>query len=1382
MAPLRLTIRIAALAVLVAAAAGARDDALLAAGQQVEIRMNTSVGGPPGPSMAPVEETGTGLIVGQVVDAGTGRPVPGAVVTLGGGGTGGEGPTRVMVMAGGPPPPPPSSDSNRQVPRILTGAEGRFVFQNLPKGTFNILAAKPGYSEGAYGRLRPDGPVESLALEDGQRRGDVTIRLFRQASISGTVTDDLGEPVVGADVRAYRRSLVAGRRLLSPVRSTAQTDDRGIYRLGGLEPGEYVIAVPTVESSVPAGLQLKGPIPPDLVSTLASPSNSGFSIRLGGSQVTPEGKFLLQDSSGTSAGTPLEIGGRLMVHPTEYYPASRTAADATAITVQSGEDRSGIDLSLKLEPTANISGRLMGPDGPAANFALHLVPSDTGDLSADPDVATAITDADGTFAFLAVPAGQYVIQTVRVPRPTLLNGVPMTVMLQAGGGTMAFSAVQSGGRGPAPVPPSDPTLWVSAPVSISADDVTGLNLTLSTGFSVTGRVEFQGSANPPTAQMLQFTGVTAEPADGKLRVRALPGHIDASGTFTIPGLLPGQYVIQATNVPGPGGWRLKSAMLGGVDVADVPLTIGNRDVGDVTLTFGDTTTGITGTVTNRQGGADSAAAVVAFPANSQLWRDYGSSSRRMRLARTTGTGAFSIRGLPAGDYNVIAISEEFAGEWQDPQFLELMSHAATRVTLGDGQQARQDLTTQAVRPPGGRSQQPAVSSADDGSPTDGYDAASPGGPYVPDEAAPQRPVRDPARPPAAPTRPQTPRDVAARPVTGTGTISGVVLEDDGSNQPVRRARVIVRGSDQVAERATATDDSGRFSLPALPPGHYTLTVSKPAYVSIYYGASHPGKGPGLPITLTDGQALTGLTIRLPHGAVITGTVTDDFGMPVADVSVRVMQFETTGQERRLVPAGLGRAEAQTDDRGRYRIYDLTAGTYVVAVMPPLRLGSPGDLRQLSADDIATALADVQQPNRAPAGTGGMPPAPGQTSRAAPAAPTGHSVGYAPVYYPGTLSPDQATSVTVTAGQEQAGIDIPMHVVPTARLDGIVLEPNGQPASGVRVSILPSGPGPLIFTGLSMTRSSRDGTFSAQNLAPGHYTILAQAADPSEAPPPLTPPSQTAPPPPSPPPPPGGSRSGRGGGITFVQQRLSLWAQQDLDINGTDVTGLSLTLQPGMTISGRVVFASPSLAPPADLSEMQVSLRASRQSPGISLGVPPAQVDSTGHFAFAGVPPGHYMVVAEAPGGTSHPTWWLKSATVDNRDTLDSSLDVEPGQNVQGLVLTFSDQTTELSGRLIDQTGKPAPGLSILVFSTDRSFWTPGSRRVARPVRTASDGTYRTTGLPAGEYYLAAVPDLDPSQVDDPTFLEQVVPAAIRITLTDGEKKVEDLRIGGHTGG
>jgi hypothetical protein len=63
-------------------------------------------------------------------------------------------------------------------------------------------------------------------------------------------------------------------------------------------------------------------------------------------------------------------------------------------------------------------------------------------------------------------------------------------------------------------------------------------------------------------------------------------------------------------------------------------------------------------------------------------------------------------------------------------------------------------------------------------------------------------------------------------------------------------------------------------------------------------------------------------------------------------------------------------------------------------------------------------------------------------------------------------------------------------------------------------------------------------------------------------------------------------------------------------------------------------------------------------------------------------------------------------------------------------------------------------------------------------RPASDGKYKVTGLPGGEYFVVAVTAVDRSEVYDPLFLEQLVPVAFKITIKDGEKKTQDLRLGG----
>ena len=83
---------------------------------------------------------------------------------------------------------------------------------------------------------------------------------------------------------------------------------------------------------------------------------------------------------------------------------------------------------------------------------------------------------------------------------------------------------------------------------------------------------------------------------------------------------------------------------------------------------------------------------------------------------------------------------------------------------------------------------------------------------------------------------------------------------------------------------------------------------------------------------------------------------------------------------------------------------------------------------------------------------------------------------------------------------------------------------------------------------------------------------------------------------------------------------------------------------------------------------------------------------------------------------------------------------------------------------------------MLAFSTERSLWTTAPRRVSGAARLSSDGRYRISGLPPGEYYLAALTDFDPAQLADASFLESLIPAAAKVTIGEGERKVQDYRI------
>src|SRR5688572_11653161 len=179
--------------------------------------------GPSGmaPGSAPMK-SGSGVIFGQVTEADSNRAVPGAIVTI--------------------------NLPGSQPIRVMADGQGRFGFRDMPAGGFNVAATRPGWVDGAYGRTRPGGPTLPLVLAEGERVSGVVVPMWRYATIAGTVNDESGEPLVRVPVRVLKRTMVGGKVTLREVPGDT-TDDRGTYRIGQLEPGEYLVVVPYQQPS-----------------------------------------------------------------------------------------------------------------------------------------------------------------------------------------------------------------------------------------------------------------------------------------------------------------------------------------------------------------------------------------------------------------------------------------------------------------------------------------------------------------------------------------------------------------------------------------------------------------------------------------------------------------------------------------------------------------------------------------------------------------------------------------------------------------------------------------------------------------------------------------------------------------------------------------------------------------------------------------------------------------------------------------------------------------------------------------------------------------------------------------------------------------------------
>jgi len=334
------------------------------------------------------------------------------------------------------------------------------------------------------------------------------------------------------------------------------------------------------------------------------------------------------------------------------------------------------------------------------------------------------------------------------------------------------------------------------------------------------------------------------------------------------------------------------------------------------------------------------------------------------------------------------------------------------------------------------------------------------------------------------------KDLGVINLSPSARIEGMVVGPNGEPISNISLRLVDEGSGSVVA-VTRSSASGAFAFESnVRSGNYSIT----GYIDPYYPTSGFGyvTGSVSGIAAAEGQTTSGILVRLNASGIITGTVKDENGSPVAGVTLRAFSIDGQSRFSFAKADSLGRFNISTNlPSGRYNltIYDISG-----FVFDPISDSATVNLTAGSTSTVNFVLkrsgiisGRIVYSDNSPAGSilvyafssdnryfGYAYSNPDGTYSIN----TGLGTGNYTVIANNEFS--KSKSVLVTAGRETKDVDFKLSTVGAAKVivSGRVLDSMGSPVSSA-----------MVFSPSDYTSSSDDGSYEIEIALPAGQSSI-----------------------------------------------------------------------------------------------------------------------------------------------------------------------------------------------------------------------------------------------------------------------------------------------------